>query len=173
MSKLINASFAFNYASIVGGSGMTSDNVTDTGTGHTLSYDIANLESYVGSSSLTDNIIIGTTSANTITVNSGSTTYNNNETVTLKNNATGAMKWQCLNVSGSVVTNKAVLILNTTYNNQSLYIPCNYTEIGNVVSGGVQIGDTTNAGSTNIYGIVSLKMLRIAVHILLQIALIL
>jgi hypothetical protein len=133
---------------------LTSDSITDKTTGHTVFYDITDLETH---SSLGNDLTLGTTSVNTININSGSTAYNNNEIISLKSNSTGAMQWQCLNVSGSVVTNKAVLILNTTYNNQSLYIPCNYTEIGNVASGGVQIGDGTNAGSTNIYGIVSLK----------------
>ena len=154
MSRSINGRYTLAYPNLLGFQELTSDSITDKTTGHTVFYDITDLETH---SSLGNDLTLGTTNANTININSGSTTYNNNEIISLKSNSTGAMQWQCLNVSGSVVTNKAVLILNTTYNNQSLYIPCNYTEIGNVASGGVQIGDGTNAGSTNIYGIVSLK----------------
>ena len=152
MSKLINGSFAFNYASIVGGSGMTSDQVTDTGTGNTLSYDIAYLENNSGGSSLSGNITIGTTGANTITVNSGQTTYNNAEIIKVKDNVAASIRLQC-NDAGPT----DLMILNTTNGAESMYLPLTYTEIGNVASGGVQIGDGTNAGATNLYGIVSLK----------------
>ena len=154
MSKLIGGNFSWSYASIQGSNNLTSDQVSDIGTGHTLSYDIADLESHIGGggASLTGDIVIGTTYANTISVNSGQTTYINNEIIKVKDNAMASIRLQC-NDAGPT----DLMILNTTNGSESMYLPLQYIEIGNVTNGGVQIGDGTNAGATNIYGIVSLK----------------
>ncbi len=42
MNRLVNGNNNYYYASVIGGQGLTSDNVIDTGTGHSLSYDIWN-----------------------------------------------------------------------------------------------------------------------------------
>ena len=146
MSKLINGSYNFNYASIIGGTGMTSDNVMDIGTGgNNLTADIAYIESHLSGSSLTGDITIGTTNANTININSGSTTYNNNEIITLKDNSTSSY------ILGSA-GNTNMLVLDTTdatpnvnlSSSTNLIInntndPASYTDITSslVVKGGI------------------------------------
>jgi hypothetical protein len=152
MNRLVNGNNNYFYASVVGGQGLTSDQVSDTGTGHTLSYDINYLKNNIGGASLTGDITIGTNFSNTISVNSGSTTYNNAEIIKVKDNAMASIRLQC-NDAGPT----DLMILNTTNGAESMYLPLQYTEIGNVENGGVQIGDGSNAGATNLYGIVSLK----------------
>jgi hypothetical protein len=152
MNRLVNGNNNYFYASVVGGQGLTSDQVSDTGTGHTLSYDINYLKNNIGGASLTGDITIGTNFSNTISVNSGSTTYNNAEIIKVKDNVTASIRLQC-NDAGPT----DLMILNTTNGSESMYLPLQYTEIGNVENGGVQIGDGSNAGATNLYGIVSLK----------------
>ena len=152
MNRLVNGNNNFYYASVIGGQGLTSDNVIDIGTGHSLSYDINYLENNIGGGSLNGDVIIGTNFSNTISVNSGQTTYNNNEIIKVKDNSMASIRLQCDDAGPT-----DLMILNTTNGNESMYLPLKYTEIGNVASGGVQIGDGTNAGATNLYGIVSLK----------------
>ncbi len=53
MNRLVNGNNNYFYASVVGGQSLTSDQVSDTGTGHTLSYDINYLKNNIGGASLT------------------------------------------------------------------------------------------------------------------------
>ena len=158
MSKNVLGGFSLGYANIQGGQYIGTDSIMQSDNKVNLTTQLDSIEAFIagggggGGSSLTGDIVIGTNSANTITVNSGSTTYSNNELIKLKDNTVASYRVQCNDVAAT-----DLMIINTTNGNESMYLPLKYTEIGNVASGGVQIGDGTNAGSTNIYGLVSFK----------------
>ena len=147
MSKLINGDYSFAYPNFLGNQNLSSDIIVDSTTGNKLTTELANI-----TSELNQNMTLGTTSANTIIINSGSTTYNNNEVIKIKDNSTGSLKLQC-NDAGPT----DLMIINTTNGAESLYLPFKYSEIGNVASGVVQIGDVSNVGETNLFGVVAVK----------------
>ena len=147
MSKLINGDYSIAYPNFLGNQNLSSDVITDSGTGVKLTTTLSNI-----TNELNQDLTIGTSFSNTIIINSGLTTYNNNEVIKIKDNSTGSLKLQC-NDAGPT----DLMIINTTNGAESLYLPLKYTEIGNVASGAVQIGDGSNVGATNIFGVVSLK----------------
>jgi hypothetical protein len=103
MSRSINGRYTLAYPNLLGFQELTSDIIVDKLTGDTVFNDITDLETH----SLGNNITIGKTNANTITVNSGSTTYNNNETITLKDNSSSSY------ILGSA-GNTRMMVLDTT-----------------------------------------------------------
>ena len=147
MSKLINGEYSFAYPNFLGNQNLSSDIIVDSGTGIKLTTTLTNI-----TNELNQDLTIGTSSANTIIINSGTTTYNNNEVIKIKDNTVGALKIQC-NDAGPT----DLMIINTTNGAESLYLPFKYSEIGNVASGVVQIGDVSNVGETNLFGVVAVK----------------
>ena len=150
MSKLINGDYSFAYPNFLGNQKITSDMVMDAGTTKTLEQTLTSLES--NGSSLTGDIVIGSTAANTISVNSGLTTYNNATIIKIKDNTSPAFKLQC-NDAGST----DLIVINSINGNEGIYLPFKNVELGNAVASNIQIGDGTNVGATNIFGVVSLK----------------
>jgi len=104
MSRSINGRYTLAYPNLLGFQELTSDSITDKSTGHTVFYDITDLETH---SSLGNDLILGTSNTNTITVNSGSTTYNNNQNIILKDNSSSSY------ILGSA-GNTSMMVLDTT-----------------------------------------------------------
>ena len=126
MSKLINGKFNFNFPSTIGSSGVSSDMISDLGTTNTLEETLTTIETNLGTQ-LSGNITIGTTNANTITINSGSTTYNNTEIIKLKDNTVGALKFQC-NDGGLT----DLMSINTTNGSEKILINKNFQVMGDL-----------------------------------------
>ena len=96
MNRLVNGNNNYYYASVIGGQGLTSDMIIDSGSTNTIEQTITSLESNLGGgASLTGDVIIGTNFSNTISVNSGQTTYNNNEIIKVKDNSMASIRLQC------------------------------------------------------------------------------
>jgi hypothetical protein len=124
MSRSINGRYTLAYPNLLGFQELTSDSITDKTTGHSVFYDITDLETH---SALISDITIGTNNANTITVNSGHTTYNNNETITLKDNTVGALKFQFNDVGQT-----DLMSINTINGSEKVVINKNFQVMGDL-----------------------------------------
>jgi hypothetical protein len=81
MSKNVLGGFSLGCANIQGSTYIGSDSIMQSDNKVNLTTQLDSIEAFIAGgsgSSLTSDIVIGTNSANTITINSGSTTYSNN-----------------------------------------------------------------------------------------------
>ena len=149
MSKLIDGKYTMGMPFTTGIQYITSDEVIESDTHHTLSTALNTIQGGTfQNGTFTGHLTFGDATGDNITINAGTTTYENNESITLKDNSATAMTF-------SSTGNSNMVVLNTT--NSSEKITMNKTlELINTINGGKMLSIQTNNTTwnfENFYGI--------------------
>lgn len=153
MSKLIDGKYTMGMPFTTGNQYITSDEVIESDTHQTLSHALNTLQGGTfANGTFTGHLTFGDAVGDNITIHAGTTTYESNASITLKDNSSGAMT-----VSSTGNTN--MMVVNTTNGSETITLN-KKLELINTENGGSMMNIQTNNTAwsfENFYGILLMR----------------